>query len=118
MRYHDDPRWDISRLGQVEYNTGAYSKWLLGVVRRHKQEFRPYRWRDPARARAWAQLPPDLIELMQAEAAEDDEPPLEQPRLQPPARQGSGPPAGRGPLGGDRPPRADLREAGPGPWTS
>ena len=113
MRYHDDPRLTPDRVGQVEFELGGYSRLVDGIARHYKHEFRPYRWRDPARARDWARLPPDLIELMQAEAADDGEPPLELPKLQPPARRGSG--RRLDAVLPDRPPRARLREAGPGP---
>ena len=86
MRLRNDPRLTAARAGQVEfrrvpnktrvqawqgYTPCPLGGWLKdGVALRPQHEFRPYQWRDPARARYWARLPPDLIELMKTEEAE------------------------------------------------
>lgn len=95
VRPHDDPRFTASRLGQIQGRiTSPIGQHLEGAtVLKPRPEFRPYQWRNPARARDWARLPPDLIELMQAEGI-DALP--KTPAARPP---GSGPPAGRGPTG-------------------
>lgn len=72
MRLHNHPYLTLDRVGQVELELGAYSQLADGIVRHYKHEFRPYQWRDPARARNWARLPPDLIELMKAEDEDVD----------------------------------------------
>lgn len=70
MRLHYDPRLTTAREGQIELETGPFARLIDGTARSHRHPFRPYQWRDPARARDWARLPADLIELMKTEEVE------------------------------------------------
>lgn len=96
MRLRYDPRLTLDRVGQVEFELGGYSQLVDGIARHHKHDFRPYQWRDPSRARDWARLPEDLIELMKAEEVEALPNHQDSSR---PSEEGSRAPAGRGSRG-------------------